>query len=70
MQRAGKTYRAAPGDNTQDMKLKNFFRTCKELLDIEGMESESFLFEQLEEHMLTGKPLPSEPKEISRLLGL
>lgn len=70
MQRAGKTYRAAPGDNTQDMKLKNFFRTCKELLQAEQEHDGAFYFEQLEEHMMSGKPLPSESKDISRLLGI
>lgn len=70
MQRAGKSYRAGPGDNLQDMKLKNFFRECKNILENNGESESAFYFEQLEEYMMDGKPLPSEAKEISRVLGL
>ena len=70
MQRAGKTYKAAAGDSLHDMKLKNFFRECKEILESNGETDSAFYFEQLEEWMVQGKPLPTTNKEISRLLGV
>lgn len=69
MQRAGKTHRAAMSDNLSDMKLRNFFRTCKELLEAEGDEA-AFYFEQCMEELNDGKALPSDKREIARLLGL
>lgn len=68
-QRPGKTHRAAAGDSSQDMKLKNFFRDCKTVLSDMNDEA-AFYFEQLEEYMMSGKPLPSERKEIARVLGV
>ena len=69
-QRAGKTYRAAASDGLGDMKLRNFFRTCAELLNENGEEDVAYYFEQIVEEINQGKPLPAERKEISRLLGL
>jgi hypothetical protein len=70
MQRAGKTHKAAASDGLQDMRLKNFFRECKNILKSADEHDSAFYFEQLEEHMVSGKPLPSESKEISRILGV
>lgn len=70
MQRAGKTHKAAASDGLQDMRLKNFFRECKNILKSADEYDSAFYFEQLEEHMMSGKPLPSESKEISRILGV
>lgn len=70
MQRPGKTYKAAASDNLHDMKLKNFFRECKNILNNANQPDAAFYFEQLEDHMMSGEPLPSEPKYISRLLGI
>jgi len=69
-QRAGKTYRAAASDGLQDMKLRNFFRTCKEVMESENLENEAFIFEQLEEHITSGKQLPSDRRDIIRILGI
>ena len=71
-QRAGKTHRAALGDSTQEMKLKNFFRSCKEVLDAadEPASFAAFYFEQLQEHMENGNSLPQDKREIQRLLGV
>lgn len=66
-QRAGKSHRAALGDGMQDMKLRNFFRTCAELTE---HEDASYYFGQIVEHIESGKSLPSEKSEISRMLGL
>lgn len=69
MQRAGKTHRAALSDNNQDMKLKVFFRDCAEILN-EADDEAAFYFEQLVEHMISGKPLPSDKKNVRRILGV
>lgn len=69
-QRAGKTYRAAASDGLGDMKLRNFFRTCAELLNDNGQGDVAYYFEQIVDEINKGKPLPAERKEISRLLGL
>ena len=68
-QRPGKTHRAALGDDLQQMHLKNFFRSCKEILESTD-DSAAFFFEQLQEHIEAGNPLPHEKREIQRLLGI
>lgn len=69
-QRAGKTHRAAASDSTQEMKLRNFFRTCKEVLEAEGQDDAAYYFEQIMEEINSGKTLPSDRREISRMLGI
>jgi hypothetical protein len=71
-QRPGKTHRAALGDDMQDMKLKIFFRTCKEILETadEPASFAAFYFEQLQEHIEAGNTLPQDKREIQRLLGI
>lgn len=71
-QRPGKTHRAALGDSMQEMNLRNFFRSCKELLEIadEPASFAAFYFEQLQEHIEAGKSLPQDKREIQRLLGI
>lgn len=71
-QRPGKTHRAALGDDMNDMKMKNFFRSCKELLEIadEPASFAAFYFEQLQEHIEAGNTLPQDKREIQRLLGI
>jgi hypothetical protein len=68
-QRPGKTHRAALGDDMQEMKLKIFFRTCKELLE-SADDSAAFYFEQLQDHIEAGNTLPQDKREIQRLLGI
>ena len=52
-QRAGKTHRAALGSGMQEMHLRNFFRSCKELLEDAGEPHSlaAYYFEQLQEHL-------------------
>lgn len=69
-QRPGKTHKAAASDSGQDMKMRNFFRTCKTLLNNGGYADAAFYFEQIQDLYDEGKSLPTEPKDISRLLGL
>ena len=68
-QRPGKTHRAALGDDLQQMHLKNFFRSCKEILEHEHPDS-AFYFEQLQDHIEAGNSLPQDKREIQRLLGV
>jgi len=70
MQRAGKTHRAAMSDSLSDMKLRNFFRDCKELLEANNEDDAAFYFEQCMEELNAGKSLPSDKREVARLLGL
>jgi DNA-binding transcriptional regulator/RsmH inhibitor MraZ len=66
-QRPGKTHRAALGDSMQEMHLRNFFRSCKEILA--GTDAE-FYFEQIQEHIEAGNSLPQDKREIQRLFGV
>jgi len=69
MQRAGKTHRAAANDGMQEMKLRNFFRTCVDILEPENADA-AFFFEQIVDHINAGNSLPADRKEIQRLLGI
>ena len=69
MQRAGKTHKAAANDGMQEMKLRNFFRDCVDILEPEN-EDAAFFFEQIVDHINAGKALPADRKEIQRLLGI
>ena len=69
-QRPGKTYRAAANDGLRDMQLRNFFRTCKQLLEDTGNDDASFYFERVEEHISNGGSIYTDDKQsISRILG-
>jgi hypothetical protein len=71
-QRPGKTHRAALGDSMQEMNLRNFFRSCKEVLEVadEPASFAAFYFEQIQEHIEAGNTLPQDKREIQRLLGI
>lgn len=69
-QRPGKTHRAAANDGLGDMKLRNFFRDCAELLNDNNEADSAYYFEQIVELLNQGKSLPADRKEIGRLLGL
>jgi hypothetical protein len=70
MQRPGKTKRAAMSDSMADMRLRNFFRDCQELFDEHGDEDAAIFFENLVDHLNAGKPMPTDKREISRMMGL
>lgn len=70
MQRPGKTHKAAMSDSMQEMSLRNFFRTCAEILTDNDQPDSSFYFEQIMEHINSGKGLPQDKREIQRVLGL
>lgn len=69
-QRAGKTHRAGANDSLREMQLRNFFRTCKEMLEQTENEDAAFYFEQVEEHINSGGSVFTDDKQtISRILG-
>lgn len=70
MQRPGKTHKAAMGSDLHDMKLYTFCKTAKEVLEQEGNDDGALLFELIEDHLASGKSLPTSYKEVSRLLGV
>lgn len=67
-QRPGNTHKAAASDNTNDMRMRNFFRTCRELF-IDNDEIANFC-EVIMDEYTAGRQLPSNPKDIQRLFGL
>jgi hypothetical protein len=67
-QRAGKTHRAAASDNTNDMRMRNFFRTCQELFS-DNSEIADFCETIMEEYN-QGRQLPTHPRDIQRLFGV
>ena len=52
-----------------EMKLRNFFRDCKEILESSD-EDAAFYFEQIMDELNAGKSLPTEKREVARLLGV
>ena len=57
-------------DRNGDMQVYKFFKTAAKLLNDSGKEEEAFYFEQMEEHIKSGKPLPTSEESIIRALGL
>lgn len=68
-QRPGKTHRAALGNSMQEMNLRNFFRSCNEIL-LNVDTDAAYYFEQIQEHIEAGNSLPQDKREIERLLGI
>tara|TARA_B100000927_G_C16086639_1_gene317450 strand:- start:173 stop:388 length:216 start_codon:yes stop_codon:yes gene_type:complete len=68
-QRAGKTHRAALGDGSQDMKLRNFFRTAAGLMEDES--DAQFYFEQIVDHINGGGSIMvDDHKSVAKILGV
>jgi hypothetical protein len=69
MQRSAKYQTRASSPGMTDMQLLDFFRGCQQSLENEDGEA-AFYFEQIVDHLRTGKPLPTQRSEISRMLGV
>ena len=69
-QRPGKTHRAAASDNTNDMRMRNFFRECQQLFTALDRDDVADFCETIMEEYNQGRQLPSHPKDIQRLFGL
>jgi len=69
MQRSARYQSKAASSGTSDMQLLDFFRACQQSLEDHDTDA-AFYFEQIVDHMRTGKPLPTKKVEISRMLGV
>lgn len=68
-QRPGK-FKPASMQGGDNMTTVNFFKYAKEMLEEIGENDASFYFEQVEEHLRSGKSLASDKNTIARILGL
>ena len=69
-QRGGKWKKASLDSGLSQMKLRNFFRDCKELLEENGEEDAAFYFEQIMDEINEGRTLPGDNRNVSKVLGL
>ena len=69
-QRGGKWKKASLDSGLSQMKLRNFFRDCKELLEENGEEDAAFYFEQIMDEINAGRTLPGDKRNVSKVLGL
>ena len=69
-QRGGKWKKASLDSGLSQMKLRNFFRDCKELLEDNGEEDAAFYFEQIMDEINEGRTLPGDKRNVSKVLGL
>ena len=69
-QRGGKRKKASLDSGLSQMKLRNFFRDCKELLEENGEEDAAFYFEQVMDEINEGRSLPGDKRTVSKVLGL
>ena len=68
-QRAGKTHKAAANDGLQDMKIRNFFKTCVRVLEDEP--DSQFYFEQVVDHINQGgSTMTDDLVAVRRILGV
>ena len=68
-QRAGK-WKTATLRYGSDMQTVTFFKNAKKVLEEYGHEDGAFYFEQVEEHLRSGKGLPVSEKEVGHVLGV
>ena len=69
-QRGGKWKKASLDSGLSQMKLRNFFRDCKEQLEENGEEDAAFYFEQIMDEINEGRTLPGDKRNVSKVLGL
>ena len=69
-QRGGKWKKASLDSGLSQMKLRNFFRDCKELLEENGEEDAAFYVEQIMDEINEGRTLPGDKRNVSKVLGL
>jgi len=68
-QRSAKTYRAAANDNS-GMGTVLFFKYATKALTESGYEDPAFYFEQIVDHLRDGGSLPTNQREVEKVLGL
>ena len=68
-QRPGKVVRAID-PTMKDMSMLKFFKLARKVLEDEGKEDEAFYFEQMEDWLKQGKPIPSTEEQTIKALGI
>ena len=68
-QRPGKTVRAID-PTMKDMSMLKFFKLARKVLEDEGKEDEAFYFEQMEDWLKQGKPIPTTEEQTIKSLGV
>ena len=68
-QRRGKWKSSSIGESN-GMQTVTFFKGAKKLLEEYGHEDAAFFFEQVEEHLRSGKALPTDEKSVGSVLGV
>ena len=68
-QRSGKWKSASISDGN-GMKTVTFFKNAKNVLQEMGHDDAAFYFEQIEDHLRSGKGLPTDEKSIGSVLGV
>lgn len=69
-QRRGKTYKASGFDNGDAMKIVTFFKQAKDELRIADEGDAAFYFEQVETWLREGNNLPTDERNVAKVLGL
>lgn len=69
-QRKGKTYTASGFENGDAMKIVTFFKQAKAELGNAGEVDAAFYFEQVETWLREGNGLPSDERNVAKVLGL
>ena len=70
MQRPGKMSKSIADPSFNAMSLVQFMRECATQLNGAGNDDAAFYFEQVVDHLRTGKGLTSDPRKVSSILGL
>ena len=52
------------------MQTVTFFKNAKKVLEEYGHEDAAFYFEQVEDHLRSGKALPTDEKSVGSVLGV
>jgi|TARA_B100001093_G_scaffold274475_1_gene262423 hypothetical protein len=68
-QRPGKVVRAIE-PSMKDMSMYKFFKLAKKVLEDSGKEDEAFYFEQMEDWLKQGKPIPTTEEQTIKALGV
>ena len=68
-QRPGKTVRAID-PTMKDMSMLKFFKLARKVLEDDGKEDEAFYFEQMEDWLKQGKPIPTTEEQTIKALGV
>ena len=68
-QRSGKWKSATLRDGS-GMQTVTFFKNAKNVLQEMGHDDAAFYFEQIEDHLCSGKSLPTDEKSVGSVLGV